>query len=73
MGKLDPLSIAGGVPATDSSALPGDGGYQLHAAEVAFRHPHDGREVVVTAEPPAALRCVTSWCDPLAEVRLDPS
>jgi 23S rRNA pseudouridine1911/1915/1917 synthase len=48
----DPLYVAGGVPAADTHALPGDPGYRLHAVEVAFRHPRTGRRVVVTAPSP---------------------
>jgi 23S rRNA pseudouridine1911/1915/1917 synthase len=52
----DPLYIAGGLPAPDTHALPGDPGYQLHAAELSFRHPGTGREVVIECEPPVLLR-----------------
>jgi len=52
----DPLYLAGGVPAADSQALPGDRGYQLHAAELRLRHPADGRELVIDCEPPPLLR-----------------
>ena len=51
----DPLYVAGGVPAAASQAVPGDPGYLLHAAEMAFRHPRDGRELVLGCEPPAEL------------------
>lgn len=51
----DPLYAAGGVPAAATHALPGDPGYLLHAAEAAFRHPRDGRELVLTCEPPPEL------------------
>lgn len=53
----DPLYVAGGVPAVGTRAVPGDAGYLLHAAEVIFRHPRSGRELVVTCAPPPALRC----------------
>ena len=52
----DPLYIAGGLPAADSRALPGDPGYHLHAAELRFRHPATGRELVITCGLPPLLR-----------------
>lgn len=52
----DPLYPAGGVPPPDTTALPGDPGYLLHAAEIAFRHPRTERPVIVTCDPPLALR-----------------
>ncbi len=52
----DPLYIAGGIPSPDSQALPGDPGYHLHAAELSFRHPRTGCEVVIACEPPKLLR-----------------
>lgn len=52
----DPLYNAGGLPAPDSGALPGDPGYQLHSAELSFRHPGTGRRLVVECEPPPSLR-----------------
>ncbi len=51
----DPLYVQGGQPAPLGEALPGDPGYLLHAAEVAFRHPHSGEQVVVTAPLPEGL------------------
>jgi 23S rRNA pseudouridine1911/1915/1917 synthase len=67
----DPLYVAGGVPAPASIALPGAGGYWLHAAEVAFKHPNDGRAVVVTATPPPVLRCGALWSDASRNVTLE--
>lgn len=55
----DPLYIAGGLPAPDSRALPGDPGYLLHAAELRFCHPNDGRDMVIESEPSAILRIST--------------
>jgi len=55
----DPLYPAGGVPAASCAALPGDPGYELHAAELSFRHPRTRREVVVGCAPPELL-CVGS-------------
>ena len=55
----DPLYSAGGLPAPDSRALPGDPGYHLHAAELRFRHPGTGRDISIECEPPLLLRCST--------------
>jgi 23S rRNA pseudouridine1911/1915/1917 synthase len=52
----DPLYVAGGIPAPDTNAVPGDPGYHLHSAELGFRHPGTGHELVITCEPPALLR-----------------
>ena len=52
----DPLYLAGGLPALDSQALPGDPGYQLHSAELSFRHPRTGQAMVIECEPPEQLR-----------------
>jgi 23S rRNA pseudouridine1911/1915/1917 synthase len=49
----DPLYVAGGVPAPDTNALPGDGGYLLHATRVAFTHPRTGRLCEVVSPRPA--------------------
>jgi len=57
--KDDPLYVAGGLPAPDSHVLPGDPGYHLHAAELSFRHPNTGRELVIECEPPQLLRVST--------------
>ena len=51
----DPLYAAGGVPPTDTTVVPGDGGYHLHAIEVTLPHPRDGRAMVVQAPPPPWL------------------
>lgn len=51
----DPLYGAGGLPLPDTRALPGDPGYHLHAAELCFRHPGNGRELVLACEPPPLL------------------
>ena len=55
----DPLYGRGGVPRTDSRALPGDGGYWLHAARVAFTHPASQRQIFVECAPPARLRAAS--------------
>lgn len=51
----DPLYVAGGLPASDTQALPGDAGYQLHSAELSFFHPRTERELVIACDPPALL------------------
>ena len=52
----DPLYGPGGLPRPGLTALPGDGGYFLHAERLAFRHPVGGRDVVVVCPPPEELR-----------------
>ena len=52
----DPLYIAGGVPADDSSALPSDMGYQLHSALLGFSHPNNGKWIEIGCAPPPPLR-----------------
>ncbi|HUB08094.1 MAG TPA: RluA family pseudouridine synthase [Myxococcales bacterium] len=49
----DPLYVAGGVPGGE--ALPGEGGFRLHAWRIAFPHPTDGRPMAFEAPIPAAL------------------
>lgn len=56
----DPLYVVGGLPASDTQAVPGDPGYHLHAAELSFRHPRTGGEVVVECAPPPRLRLSTA-------------
>lgn len=51
----DPLYTVGGRPGPDGRALPGDGGYHLHAAQIGFDHPCTGQRVVIDAPPPALL------------------
>jgi 23S rRNA pseudouridine1911/1915/1917 synthase len=51
----DPLYAAGGVPTRDP-ALPGEGGYRLHACRLALDHPTAGRRLVVECAPPPELR-----------------
>jgi 23S rRNA pseudouridine1911/1915/1917 synthase len=50
----DPLYAAGGAPRP--GALPGDGGYLLHALRLAFDHPVTRRRVEIECAPPPALR-----------------
>jgi 23S rRNA pseudouridine1911/1915/1917 synthase len=52
----DPLFPAGGVPASDCRALPGDPGYRLHASELTVRHPVSGKSVTISCLPPPVLR-----------------
>jgi 23S rRNA pseudouridine1911/1915/1917 synthase len=52
----DPLYRKGGLPDPDTRALPGDPGYLLHAAELAFVHPRTGVECIVRCLPPLDLR-----------------
>lgn len=51
----DPLYLAGGQPAPDSQALPGDPGYQLHSAALNFCHPGSGHALTIECEPPERL------------------
>jgi 23S rRNA pseudouridine1911/1915/1917 synthase len=51
----DPLYGPGGLPRPEVRALPGDGGYWLHAHRLALRHPATGEWVRYEAEPPVAL------------------
>jgi 23S rRNA pseudouridine1911/1915/1917 synthase len=51
----DPLYPPGGVPAADATALPGDGGYLLHAHRIDLAHPADGAWRTFVAPVPAAL------------------
>jgi 23S rRNA pseudouridine1911/1915/1917 synthase len=52
----DPLYVKGGIPARNSSALPGDLGYQLHSALLGFPHPATGEWTEITCQPPPVLR-----------------
>jgi 23S rRNA pseudouridine1911/1915/1917 synthase len=52
----DPLYAPGGLPRPDLPALPGDGGYFLHAERLAFPHPVTGAPLELWAPPPAELR-----------------
>lgn len=52
----DPLYERGGVPRAADPALPGDGGYLLHASRLAFEHPDARTRVVIDCDPPATLR-----------------
>ncbi len=52
----DPLYAPGGLPVPDGGAVPGDGGYLLHAAEVELTHPRTGARVRIACAPPPVLR-----------------
>jgi len=43
-------------PAGDAAALPGAGGYRLHATAIEFPHPASGARVAVRCGPPPVLR-----------------
>jgi 23S rRNA pseudouridine1911/1915/1917 synthase len=51
----DPLYGVGGRP-LPSPALPGDGGYLLHAHRLALKHPTTGRPLEIECALPATLR-----------------
>ena len=53
----DPLYGAGGLP--KDSALPGDGGYLLHAHRLTLMHPSTGRLLEIEAPPPSELSATT--------------
>lgn len=50
----DPLYVAGGLPASGSTARVGDPGYALHAAELRIRHPRTDVPLILrtTDQPP---------------------
>ena len=52
----DPLYAPGGGLREGTTALPGDPGYSLHAAEIAFRPPRREQTIIVSSPPPPALR-----------------
>lgn len=49
----DPLYVAGGMP---GDALPGEGGYWLHAQRLALAHPLTGMHLEIACLPPPPLR-----------------
>jgi 23S rRNA pseudouridine1911/1915/1917 synthase len=51
----DPLYVAGGRPGP-RPALPGEGGYRLHAHRLALAHPVGGDSLVLECSPPPELR-----------------
>jgi 23S rRNA pseudouridine1911/1915/1917 synthase len=52
----DPLYGAGGRPVAGCTALPGDPGYHLHAAELRLPHPASGKVLELRCAPPPLLR-----------------
>jgi len=61
----DPLYGQGGVPRPGSDALPGDGGYLLHAHRIGFRHPSTGEPTTIDCAPPIGRLRVTGSARPL--------
>ena len=55
----DPFYGAGGLPLPDGRALPGDGGYLLHATRLEFPHPRTGARTIVECPPPAGAALVS--------------
>ena len=53
----DPLYAPGGLPRPGGTAVPGDGGYLLHAARLVLRHPSSGAVLDLRSPPPQTLRC----------------
>ena len=51
----DPLYVDGGQPGPDP-ALPGEGGYRLHAHRLALDHPATGQRLALECLPPPDLR-----------------
>jgi 23S rRNA pseudouridine1911/1915/1917 synthase len=51
----DRLYVQGGLPGPQA-ALPGEGGYWLHARRLAFTHPQSGLRVELTCPAPPPLR-----------------
>lgn len=52
----DPLYAAGGGIRKDTTALPGDIGYLLHAFRLELPHPRTGARLALECEPPLVLR-----------------
>jgi 23S rRNA pseudouridine1911/1915/1917 synthase len=52
----DALYGAGGAPAENSKALPGDLGYHLHSELLGFPHPCTRNWIEITCAPPPSLR-----------------
>jgi 23S rRNA pseudouridine1911/1915/1917 synthase len=51
----DPLYVSGGVPGSDP-ALPGEGGYRLHAERLVLAHPATQARLELECPPPSELR-----------------
>ena len=55
----DPLYGPGGTPTQEAigrRALPGDGGYHLHAMRLDLVHPKSGKGMAIVCPPPEVLR-----------------
>ncbi len=52
----DPLYVAGGGPHPNGLAVPGDGGYFLHAMRLRFPHPASGELLELKAPVPSELK-----------------
>lgn len=52
----DPLYGPGGTPRPGTTALPGDGGYHLHAWRLDLDHPTTGQRLSLRCQPPPVLR-----------------
>jgi 23S rRNA pseudouridine1911/1915/1917 synthase len=52
----DRLYAVGGLPMADAAALPGDGGYHLHAERLLLLHPVSKAPLEITAPTPTELR-----------------
>ncbi|MEL6470707.1 MAG: RluA family pseudouridine synthase [Cyanobacteria bacterium J06623_4] len=52
----DPLYTIGGIPYPQSTAIPSDCGYHLHAHRIRFTHPQTGKSLFIEAIPPSILR-----------------
>lgn len=62
----DPLYAIGGQPKSDTTSVPGDLGYLLHAYRVNPPHPRTGGRIALSCAPPPELRlegetCVHHW------------
>lgn len=56
----DPLYGAGGLPLLHRPGLPGDGGYLLHAEQLAFVHPVAGHLLTLRTPPPVELQVLAA-------------
>ena len=52
----DSLYPSGGIPKEGETTLPGELGYWLHALNLRFPHPRDGRKISIDCESPRPLR-----------------
>ena len=52
----DPLYGPGGIPLPETRAVPGDPGYLLHAHQLELGHPRTGVRLLISCQPPPALR-----------------